>query len=219
MLHQQIINRNERNGRRLMGHIEDMLTMSQVEVGSFSFDKEPIDLREPVLHAVDAAHGVVGVKDLGLDVDLGTDAVPVHGDPDKLERVVFNLLSNAAKFSHAGDRIGVRLTVEDRDAVLRVVDSGIGIGPEEQTHLFDRFFRGAHAHALAIPGVGLGLPIAGSIVAGHQGQIEVDSELGQGSTFVVRLPLRSDGPDGSTGGRTDGASAGVNGIAAGPARG
>jgi signal transduction histidine kinase len=127
-----------------------------------------------------------------LDVEVGLDAVEVAGDPDKLERAFVNLLSNAAKFSHAGDRIGTYLCTEGDEAVLRVVDSGIGIGPEDQTHLFDRFFRGADAHALAIPGVGLGLPVAGSIVAGHDGRIDVTSELGQGSTFAVRLPLLSD---------------------------
>jgi signal transduction histidine kinase len=91
----------------------------------------------------------------------------------------------------------VHLGTEDGQAVVRVVDSGIGIGPEEQTHLFDRFFRGADAHALAIQGAGLGLPIAGSIVAGHDGRIDVTSELGQGSTFCVRLPLLADRGAGS----------------------
>ena len=191
-MHQQIIGRIERNGRRLMGLIEDMLTMSQVEVGSFSFDRAPIDLRDPVLSAVEAVRGTVAVNALALDVEVGRESVKVHGDPDKLERVFVNLLSNAAKFSHAGDRIGIQLCTEGHEAVLRVVDSGIGIGPDDQPHLFDRFFRGADAHALAIQGVGLGLPIAGSIVAGHEGRIDVVSELGQGSTFVVRLPLLAD---------------------------
>jgi hypothetical protein len=191
-MHQQIIGRIERNGRRLMGLIEDMLTMSQVEVGSFSFERAPIDLREPVLNAVEAVQGTVAVNALALDVEVGPESVKVHGDPDKLERVFVNLLSNAAKFSHAGDRIGIQLCTEGHEAVLRVIDSGIGIGPEDQPHLFDRFFRGADAHALAIQGVGLGLPIAGSIVAGHDGRIDVVSELGQGSTFVVRLPLLTD---------------------------
>ncbi len=191
-MHQQIIGRIERNGRRLMGLIEDMLTMSQVEVGSFSFERAPIDLRDSVLNAVEAAQGTVAVNALALDVEVGPETVKVHGDPDKLERVFVNLLSNAAKFSHAGDRIGVQLRTEGDEAVLRVVDSGIGIGPEDQAHLFDRFFRGADAHALAIQGVGLGLPIAGAIVAGHDGRIDVLSELGQGSTFVVRLPLLHD---------------------------
>ena len=195
-MHQQIISRIERNGRRLMGLIEDMLTMSQVEVGSFSFAKAPIDLRDPVCNAIEAVHGTVAVNDLDLDLDLGLEAVKVYGDPDKLERVFVNLLSNAAKFSHAGDTISVHLDAEGDHAVLKVVDSGIGIGAEDQAHLFDRFFRGADAHAMAIQGVGLGLPIAGSIVAGHDGRIEVISELGRGSTFVVRLPLLGDGADG-----------------------
>ncbi len=192
-MHQQIVSRIERNGRRLMGLIEDMLTMSQVEVGSFSFAKTPIDLRDPVSNAIEAVHGTVAINDLDLELDLGPEAVKVYGDPDKLERVVVNLLSNAAKFSHAGDRISVHLHAENNQAVLSVVDSGIGIGPDDQAHLFDRFFRGADAHALAIQGVGLGLPIASSIVAGHDGRIDVISELGHGSTFVVRLPLLGDG--------------------------
>jgi PAS domain S-box-containing protein len=184
-MHQQIVTRIERNGRRLMGLIEDMLTMSQVEVGTISFERTSIDLRESVLNAVESVQGIVAVNALALDVEVGPDAVEVNGDPDKL-------LSNAAKFSHAGSRIGIQLCTDADEAVLSVVDSGIGIGPEDQPHLFDRFFRGADAHALAIQGAGLGLPIAGSIVAGHDGRIEVISELGQGSTFVVRLPLLAD---------------------------
>lgn len=192
-MHQQIIGRIERNGRRLMGLIEDMLTMSQVEVGAISFERTPIDLRETVLSAVESVQGVVATNALALDVEVGAQAVKVDGDPEKLERVFVNLLSNAAKFSHAGDRIGIHLAAEGDEAVLSVVDSGIGIGPDEQAHLFDRFFRGADAYALAIQGAGLGLPIAGSIVSGHEGRIDVHSELGRGSTFVVRLPLLSEG--------------------------
>lgn len=191
-MHQQIIGRIERNGRRLMGLIEDMLTMSQVEVGAISFERAPIDLRKTVLSAVESVQGVVATNALALDVEVGAEAVKVDGDPAQLERVLVNLLSNAAKFSHAGDRIGIHLAAEGDEAVLSVVDSGIGIGPDEQPHLFDRFFRGADAHALAIQGAGLGLPIAGSIVSGHDGRIDVHSELGRGSTFVVRLPLLSD---------------------------
>jgi signal transduction histidine kinase len=196
-MHRQIVSRIERNGRRLMGLIEDMLTMSQVEVGSVSFDRVPIDLRGPVTSAAESVNGLLTVSDLLLDLDLGEETVRVQGDHDKLERVFVNLLSNAAKFSRSGDRVTVHLGTEDGQAVVRVVDSGIGIGPEEQTHLFDRFFRGADAHALAIQGAGLGLPIAGSIVAGHDGRIDVTSELGQGSTFCVRLPLLADRGAGS----------------------
>lgn len=187
-MHQQIVGRIERNGRRLLGLIEDMLTMSQVEVGNVRFDRTPLDLREPVARALEtveptfAQHGVALVHELG-------ESVKVLGDAEKLERVFANLLSNAAKFSHEGDTVVVRLGVGGDEAVFRVTDTGIGISLEDQAHLFDRFFRAAEAHARAIQGVGLGLPIAASIVAGHQGAIEVESALGRGSTFVVRLPL------------------------------
>jgi PAS domain S-box-containing protein len=185
----ELLGRIERNGRRLMGLIEDMLTMSQVEVGNFRFDKAPLDLREPVLAALEAAQPALEANALAVVTDLGDRAVAVLGDGEKLERVVVNLLSNAAKFSHRGDTIVLRLVTEGDQAVLTVTDTGLGISLEEQAHLFDRFFRGADAHAHAIQGVGLGLPIADAIVAGHDGRIDVASELGQGSTFVVRLPV------------------------------
>ena len=188
-MHHQVVGRIERNGRRLMGLIEDMLMMSQVEVGTFHFDRAPVDLRQPVLDALEAVAPMLRANALMVESDLGPDEVRVAGDAAKLERVFTNLLSNAAKFSHPGDRIDARLTIEGDEAVFTVTDTGLGISLEDQAHLFDRFFRGADAHALAIQGVGLGLPIASSIVTGHEGRIDVASELGRGSTFVVRLPL------------------------------
>lgn len=192
-MHRQIIGRIERNGRRLLGLVEDMLTMSQVEQGTFRFDKAPVDLREPASAAADAIAPALDIHELILDAELPDEPVPVFGDPEKLERVVTNLLSNAAKFSHPGDRIRLRLAALGGEAVLSVADSGVGIRPEDRPHLFTRFFRGADAHTRAIQGIGLGLPIAATIVEGHGGRIDVDSRLGQGSTFVVRLPLGQPG--------------------------
>lgn len=194
----QVVGRIERNGRRLMGLIEDMLTMSQVEVGTFKFHRQPIDLRDPLQRAIGGQQGSFAANELCLDVQLGEAALLVHGDADKLERVFANLLSNAAKFSHPRSTVTVRAELvcgNPGEGVVSVSDCGIGIGPEDRPHLFERFFRGADAHALAIQGVGLGLPIAASIVAGHDGRIDVVSELGSGSTFVVRLPLQGqEGP-------------------------
>jgi hypothetical protein len=194
-MHRQIIGRIERNGRRLLGLVEDMLTMSQVEEGTFRFDKAPIDLREPVGAAADAIAPALDIHQLILDQEVSDQPVPVFGDAEKLERVATNLLSNAAKFSHPGDRIRLRLAALGDEAVLSVADSGVGIRAEDQPQLFVRFFRGSDAHTRAIQGVGLGLPIAASIVEGHDGRIEVESQVGRGSTFVVRLPLSRDGTD------------------------
>ena len=188
-MHRQIIGRIERNGRRLLGLVEDMLTMSAVEDGTFQFEKAPIDLREPVSAAVDQIVPTLDVHQLMLDADICDRPVPVFGDADKLERVVSNLLSNAAKFSQPGDKVRLRLAAVGDQAVLSVADSGVGIRAEDQPHLFTRFFRGEDASTRAIQGVGLGLPIAASIVEGHDGRIEVESKVGVGSTFVVRLPL------------------------------
>jgi signal transduction histidine kinase len=191
-MHQQIIGRIERNGRRLMGLIEDMLTMSQIEVGTMRFHRVPLDVREPIQQAIESVTTAMPLHQIALVQDIPDEAVKVLGDLDKLERAFANLLSNAVKFSHPGDSVVVRLAVRDGHALVSVVDSGIGISLEDQAHLFDRFFRGADATARAIQGAGLGLSIAHSIVQGHDGSIDIESVLGQGSTFTVRLPLLTD---------------------------
>src|SRR4051794_23023895 len=98
-MHRQIIGRIERNGRRLLGLVEDMLTMSQVEEGTFRFEKAPLDLREPVRAAVDEAVPTLDIHQLMLEAEIDAEPVPVFGDAEKLSRVVGNLLNNAAKFS------------------------------------------------------------------------------------------------------------------------
>ncbi len=191
-MHQQIIGRIERNGRRLMGLIEDMLTMSQIEVGTMHFHRVPLDVREPIQQAIESVTTSMPIHQIDLVQEIPEEAVKVSGDLDKLERAFANLLSNAVKFSHAGDAVVVRLEVTDGHALVSVIDTGVGIGLEDQAHLFDRFFRGADATARAIQGAGLGLSIANSIVTGHDGTIDIESVLGQGSRFTVRLPLLQD---------------------------
>ena len=100
-----------------------------------------------------------------------------------------NLLSNAVKYSPDGGRVDVRLRRDATTAVLEVADAGIGIPPAEVEHLFDRFFRASSARGRGIPGTGLGLATARSLVEGHEGTITAESELGRGTTFRVRLPL------------------------------
>ena len=120
--------------------------------------------------------------------------LPVIGDREMLERVVINLADNAVKFTPAGGSVAVTLTEQDGTATLEVDDTGIGVPLNEQPRLFDRFFRSSLAQQHAIPGSGLGLSIAHTIVAKHGGSMEVHSEPGVGSTFTVRLPAGSDAP-------------------------
>ncbi len=185
----QVVGRIERNGRRLMGLIEDMLAMSQIEVGSFGFTRVPLDAREPLALAVESTLALLPARDLALEQRVPAEPVLVAGDADKLERAFENLLSNAVKFSNPGEQIVVRLAAEAGEAVFSVTDTGIGIESEDQGQLFERFFRGSEAQTQAIQGAGLGLSIASTIVNGHDGRIDVESAPGQGSTFTIRLPL------------------------------
>jgi signal transduction histidine kinase len=188
-MHHQIIGRIERNGRRLMGLVDDILTMSQVQLGEFQYSMAVTDVRHCVERALASVEPLLATSYLTIERCLGHEELKVLGDAGKLQRVFSNLLSNAIKFSHAGDTVRVCLERQGDEAVFRVADTGVGISGEDQAQLFDSFFRGADAHSRATQGAGLGLPIASSIVARHQGRIDLTSELGVGSTFEVRLPL------------------------------
>jgi PAS domain S-box-containing protein len=190
----QVVSRIERNGRRLMGLIEDMLAMSQIEVGSFAFSRVPLDVREPLAQAVESTLPLLPTRSLSLRQEVPENPVLVAGDADKLERAFANLLSNAVKFSHPGEEVVVRVRATGTEAVVSVTDTGVGIEAADQGQLFERFFRGSAATDQAIQGAGLGLPIAAKIVAGHDGHIDIESTLGAGSTFTIRLPLLLEGP-------------------------
>ncbi len=188
-IQRQVVGRIERNGRRLMGLIEDMLAMSQIEVGSFGFTRVPLDVRGPLALAVESTLPLLPARDLALEQQVSSEPVLVAGDADKLERAYENLLSNAVKFSNPGEQIVVRLAAEAGEAVFSVSDTGMGIEAEDQEQLFERFFRGSEAQSQAIQGAGLGLSIAATIVNGHDGRIDIESSPGRGSTFTIRLPL------------------------------
>ena len=113
----------------------------------------------------------------------------VRVDPQRFAQVVDNLVSNAVKYTPAGGRVEVDLSVTRRPVELVVLDTGIGISMRDRNHVFSRFFRAQQAARKSIQGIGLGLSITKAIVDSHGGRIEVESEEGRGSTFRVWLPL------------------------------
>src|SRR5919108_1912840 len=115
---------------------------------------------------------------------------PMLGDRGRLSQVLDNLVSNALKFTGEGGEVCVRVFRRGGEAVVEVADNGMGIAPDEQEQLFDRFFRSTEATDRAIPGTGLGLTIAKAIVERHEGTIEVESSPGEGTTMRVRVPVR-----------------------------
>jgi signal transduction histidine kinase len=120
------------------------------------------------------------------------DSIPdVQGDPDALEQAVLNLLTNAVKYSGESREIGLRLLQERSEAIVEVVDHGVGIAAGEQARVFEKYYRVPGKDNEAIPGAGLGLALVAQIVKAHGGRVELSSSPGQGSTFAIRLPLRN----------------------------
>ena len=128
-----------------------------------------------------------------LELDAPDGPVVVDGDRDRLAQVIGNLFSNAIKYSPDGGLISVQLRPDNGGVVLIVQDEGMGIAPDDQEHVFDKFFRTAEASS-AIGGTGLGLAVAREIVETHGGSIKVESEPGEGSRFWIELPVGAPAP-------------------------
>ena len=127
-------------------------------------------------------------KNITIDDDLPNARPFVQGDKTRLEQVFNNLIGNAIKYTPPEGHIKVKL--EDRGATMRIIvqDNGLGIGPDDQPHVFDRFYRVRRPETESIEGTGLGLAIVKALVEAHQGRIRLESHLGEGSSFHVTLP-------------------------------
>lgn len=194
----RLVDRVSRNGRRLLDLVENLLSLSRAEAGTFAVAAHPVRLDDVVRRGVEALETQLCGRDLELRVLVDALPVIVAGDAGELERVVTNLLVNAVKFTPDGGRVTVRLAREQGSAVLVVEDTGVGIAPSDQERVFERFFRAAVAHEQAVQGTGLGLSLVRTITEAHGGTVEVASEPGEGSRFTVRLPLEAGTPAGPT---------------------
>lgn len=181
---------------RLSQIVRALLLLSQAETGQLVLQKQPLDL-------VEVAAGIVDQFQIpaeGAEVTLQfLPRVPAcRGDFDKvqIERMLSNLLSNAVKFTPKGGRVRVSIDRVDDTAELRVEDTGEGIPPEHLPHIFDRFYRvrGTTEQASPEKGLGLGLSFVSWIVRAHNGAVDVQSQPGKGTTFIVRLPLTAPAP-------------------------
>jgi signal transduction histidine kinase len=176
----------QRNSTRLYQLVGDLLLVAETD-GTLALDLHPVDLDDLAAHCVKAARPAADAKQIDLSLTRGS-APTIEGDPVRLGQMMDNLVSNAIKFTPAGGRVHVLTGAEDGHVLFDVQDSGYGVSPAEQAQLFDRFYRARVAADQAITGTGLGLTITKAIVSAHHGSIEVESTLGEGSTFRVRLP-------------------------------
>lgn len=184
----------ERNARRLLRLVGDLLLAAQVDAGRFSVSHEPVDLADVVSKSVEGARPIA--RDSGVTLEeTESGSFTVSGDASRLGQALDNLISNAIKFTPRGGEVQVVVRSEPTASgvagvAVAVADSGIGIPPEELDQLFTRFFRASSATRRAIPGVGLGLTVTKAIVEAHDGDLSVSSSPGEGTTFTLRLPLR-----------------------------
>jgi signal transduction histidine kinase len=181
-----------RNADRLLALVSDLLFAARLQYGRLELERSPVDLRTLVQQAIDSARP--RAQAAAVELHLETVDVPrIQGEPAKLAQLIDNLVSNAIKFTPRDGRVGVRLTARDTMIRIEVSDTGIGIPDAERERLFERFFRAQSALEQQIQGTGLGLYISKAIVDAHGGRIGVDSAPGEGTTFVVELPVGGGG--------------------------
>jgi len=176
-----------RNIERLNELVGNLLALSRAEETELAL--EPIDLRGVAAEVATDLGLPAGSRDVRIRVDQPADPVVVLGDRSQLIRAVQNLATNAVKFSRPGGTVELRVDDDGEDAVLEVVDEGIGIPAGDLSALGSRFFRASNAVKAEIAGTGLGLRIVQTILARHQGSLAVDSVEGEGTRFTVRLPV------------------------------
>ena len=177
----------ERNANRMHRLVGDLLMLDRLEAGALPLDLAPVSIADLAAEAVRSASAPAAKQ--GITVDVATGNGPaVTGDHRRLMQVLDNLIANAVKFSHRNQRVHVEAAYDGSQWRIEVTDSGIGIPGEEVGELFSRFVRASNARTAGLPGTGLGLSIVKVLVEMHGGHVEVDSTLGQGSTFSVFLP-------------------------------
>ncbi|WP_323791362.1 ATP-binding protein [Nocardioides sp.] len=184
---------------RITRVVEDLLTLAKLEDPDARESAAELDLCPALVAAVDSTAFLASQRGVRVSLELPDAPLLVSGTPEGLERVFANLVSNAVKYTPRDGSVTLEVATTEIDpdvevgrsgseVVVSVTDEGIGISAEDQAHLFDEFFRSTNPAALAEPGTGLGLAISARIVETLGGRIEVDSILGEGSTFRVVLP-------------------------------
>jgi CheY-like chemotaxis protein len=176
------------NAERLHSMVSDLLDISRIESGKVELDVQVVEVPQVVQQAVALVQPEFDERNLDLAVDIPPDLPEIFGDPGRISQILLNLLSNAYKYTPEGGAT-VRVRVDGEVLRIDIIDTGLGISKADQDKLFTRFFRAEDTNVRQQTGTGLGLNITQSLVEMHGGEIYVESELGEGSTFGFTLPL------------------------------
>ena len=173
--------------RRMNVMIQDLVDSARMEAGQLRLDRKAVDVRRFVSDLLQRSALVMDVK--RVKADIPAELPPICADPNRLERILLNLLSNALKYSYQGTEVRITARVVDGAVAVSVSDRGPGIAPEELPHLFERFYRARAARGTE--GIGLGLFTVKALVEAHGGRVWAESELGRGSVFTFEMPVKS----------------------------
>jgi two-component system sensor histidine kinase SenX3 len=188
---ERLATRIQNEALRVGRTIEDLLELSRIELGQVS-TLEPVAVDDFVLEALERMRPAAEQAGISVVADAVPDDLVIAGDRRQLTSALSNLLDNAVKYSDPGGSVEVAAVAEGDEVVISVADHGIGIPTRDIERVFERFYRVDQARSRQTGGTGLGLAIVRHVVANHHGSVEVDSRLGEGSRFVLRLPAATD---------------------------
>src|SRR5215216_180185 len=182
----QALDAIERNAWLQSRLIDDLLDTSRIATGKLHFEPKPTDLNVAVKAAVDTVRTLAAARNLELSVSLHPASLIVLGEPVRLQQIAWNIVSNAIKFTDPGGKVTIATRLHDEQAVLEVIDTGVGIDPAFLPHVFDRFRQADGSTSRRHGGLGLGLAIADALAKMHGGRLEAQSGgAGRGSRFTL----------------------------------
>lgn len=187
-LREQLLQSISQSAERMQRLVTDVLDLTRARLGGMQLQLRRFDAADLVREVAAPLKPLLQDRQQTIELDLPASPVWVYGDHRRLEQALTNLVSNAHKFSYEGAKIRLAVSGSRKEVSWTVVDQGVGIANEDRPRLFERFFSAATDAAGRRAGTGLGLPLALAIAQAHDGTIDVESAVGKGSTFTLRVP-------------------------------
>ncbi len=179
------------NADRLHMLVNDLLNISRIETGKTTLDLRPLDIPQIINQVLEHVHGRIQHenKQLHIQQEIAPSLPLVNADHTRVTQILTNLLDNAFNYTPEDGNITIQVTATNKHVFINISDTGIGISKENQSKIFDRFFRSDNPDVQKVPGTGLGLAIVKSLIEMHGGHLQLESEMGKGSTFTFNLPI------------------------------